>query len=361
MDPDAVDELSSGRTTGASTGETGGGSGTRAGGDDGRVPHGGTEDPLVLDFSANTNPSTPDGIARVSDAALSTARSYPSDEYYEYRAAAAEYVGCEAPEVIPTAGGLASIRLTVATAVSPGDEVLVPSPSFGEYAREVRLQGGNPEFVRHDDLPETDPSRYALAVVCNPNNPTGDAYDADRLRAYAERCRAAGTLLLVDEAFLGFTAEPTLAGHEGVVVARSLTKLFGLPGLRAGFAVASGEHRDRLDTARLTWGLGVPAACVGTHCMRQAEFVAETRERVASERARMRDRLGTRYEVFPSDAPFLLLDVGSDGAVDDFRETVGEYDIAVRDARTFRGLDRHVRVAVRRPYENDLLLDALDV
>lgn len=358
MDPDAVDDLYS--SDGREDGPAGPADGSAAG-SDGRVPHGGTEDPLVLDFSANTNPTIPSGVARVYEAAMSAARSYPSDDYFEYRAAAAEYVGCEGAEVVPTSGGLAAIRLTVATTVEAGDEVLVPYPSFGEYAREARLQGGQPAFVPHDELLDTDPAEYAVAVVCNPNNPTGDAYDADRLREYADRCRAVDTLLLADEAFLGFTDEPTLAGLEGVVVARSLTKLFGMPGLRAGFAVATGEYRDRLDAARIAWGLSAPAAAVGAHCMRQAEFVAETRERVADERARMRDRLATRYRVAPSDAPFLLLDVGSPERVDGLQERLRAEDIAVRDARTFRGLDQHVRVAVRLPYENDLLLGALDV
>ena len=354
MNPDAVDEV---RSSGGGAHVSGGDPGTEAG----RVPHGGMADPQVLDFSANTNPSTPDGVARVYKTALSAARSYPSDDYCEYRTEAAGYVGCEGQQVVPTAGGLGAIRLAVATAVSPGETAVVPYPSFGEYAREIRLQGGVPEFVPCEEVPGTDPSGHALVVVCNPNNPTGGAYDASRLRAYADRCREAGTPLLADEAFLGFTDEPSLAGHDGAVVARSLTKLFGLPGLRAGFAVATGECRDRLDTARRAWELGTPAACVGAHCMGREEFVAETRERVARERERMRGRLAARFDVYPSTAPFLLLDVGTGGAVDDLRGTVREHDIAVRDARTFRGLDRHVRVAVRRPRENDLLLDALDV
>jgi len=362
MDPDAVDELgSSDGATRASPGDSGMEPGPGTDGDDGRVHHGGTTDPHLVDFSANTNPSTPSGVTRVYDAALSAARSYPSDDYYEYRAAAAEYVDCEGPQVIPTAGGLSAIRLAIATAVSPDEPVLVPYPSFGEYAREVRLQGGTPEFVRHTDVLGTDPTEYALVVVCNPNNPTGDAYDAHQLRAYADRCRQAGTPLLVDEAFIDFTDEPSLAGQEGVVVARSLTKIFGLPGLRVGFAVTTGECRDRIDTARQAWGLGAPSASVGAYCMRQTDFVEATRERVADERERMRRRLAHRFDVYPSDAPFLLLDVGTSAAVDEVRAGAREHGIAVRDARTFRGLDRHIRVAVRRRDENDRLLDALDV
>ncbi|MFB6075145.1 MAG: aminotransferase class I/II-fold pyridoxal phosphate-dependent enzyme [Haloarculaceae archaeon] len=351
MDRDAVDAL------------RGADDGSRPPGTDasGRVAHGGTEDPWLVDFSANVNPHIPDGTARVYEAALSAARSHPSDDYCEFRAAAAESLDCEAPQIIPTAGALAAIRLVVGTAVGAGDAVLVPFPSFGEYAREVRLQGGEPTFVRDADLLAADPAEHALAIVCNPSNPTGLAYDPSELRAFADRCRAAGTLLLVDEAFLGFTEHPSLAGREGVVAVRSLANLYGLPGLRAGFAVAAGECRERLETARLPRAIGAPAAAVGAHCLAADEFVADTRERVRTERARMRDQLSTRFEVRPSAAPFLLLDAGTPDAVDDLLEEAREAGLSLRDARTFRGLDSHVRVAVRLPDENDRLLDALAV
>lgn len=329
--------------------------------DAGRIPHGSADDPWLLDFSANTNPTTPEGTARVYESALAASRSYPADDYCAFRAAAARYVGCEARQVIPTAGGLGALRLAVATGVCEGDRALVPIPSFGEYAREVRLQGGEPDFQPADEITSIDPSPYAIAFVCQPNNPTGQATDPDRLADFAERCRATETRLVVDEAFIDFTALRSLAGQPGVVVARSLTKVFGLPGLRMGFAVATGRIRDRLDAARRTWGVSAPAAAVGAHCLSDREFIAETRERVESERERMVDRLSTQFDVHDSEAPFLLLDVGEPAAVDHVLETARDAGIALRDARTFRGLDRHVRLAVRLPYENDLLLEALDV
>ena len=322
----------------------------------GRVPHGGSDDPDLLEFSANTNPKTPDGVEAVYADALDASRSYPNDGYPEFRAAAAEFAGVEDPErVVPTPGGLAALRLAFATSVAPGDSVLVPYPSFGEYAREVRLQGGNPEFVPAAEVLAADPADHAAAVVCNPNNPTGRASDHDALRAFAAECRDADCLLVVDEAFLGFTDRPSLAGTEGVVVARSLTKLFGLPGLRAGFAVATGREREALETARRAWNLGTPAAAVGAHCLRDGEFVAETRERVRRERARMADALGERFEVHPSEAPYLLVDVG-DRDPGRVVAAARERGVAIRDATTFRGLDSHVRVAVRLPEENDRLL-----
>ncbi|WP_343161530.1 threonine-phosphate decarboxylase CobD [Natrialba sp. INN-245] len=330
-----------------------------------RVPHGGETDPDVLDFSANTNPRTPKGVEELYAAALEESRRYPDDGYPSFRAAAAEFVGCSPERVVPTPGGLAAIRLAMEIALEPGDEVLVPYPSFGEYAREVRLQGARPRFVRYDDLLELRTAALesaAVAVVCTPNNPTGDAADPDALAAFADRCGDAGTTLLVDEAFLGFTELPSAAGfeRENVIVARSLTKLFGLPGLRAGFAVATGDRRDTLETARRTWSLGTPAARVGAHCLRDGEFVAETRDHVERERERIREALERRFDVHPSDAPFLLCDVG-DQNVDELLESAREGGVAIRDATTFRGLDAHIRVAIKDRERNDRLLGALGV
>lgn len=323
-----------------------------------RVAHGGSDDPAVLDFSANTNTETPPGVEAVYGEALDSSRRYPNDTYPGFRAAAAGYVGCDPEQVVPTPGGLAAIRLAIETTVDSGESVLVPTPSFGEYAREAELQGATAAFVAHDRLLDADPADHALAVVCTPNNPTGEAYDLDALRAFAARCRDADTRLLVDEAFLGFTDLPSLAGEEGVIVARSLTKLFGLPGLRAGFAVATGAELDALKTARRTWNLDVPAAAVGTHCLRAAEFVAGTRRRIERERKRLREGLSADFDVSPSDAPFLLLDVG-DRDVDDLLAHARRHGLVLRDARTFRGLDSHVRVAVKDADANDRLLEVL--
>ena len=323
-----------------------------------RVPHGGEVDPDVLDFSANVNPETPPGVEAVYRDALEASRRYPPEPPVGFQEAAASYLDCEPERIVPTPGGLAAIRLAIGSTVGPGDSVLVPEPSFGEYAREVRLQGARPAFVPHDELLAADPAGHAMAIACNPNNPTGDAYDDADLREFAGRCREAGATLLVDEAFLGFTDRPSLAGEPGVVVARSLTKLFGLPGLRAGFAVTEGDRLAALQAARRPWNLGTPARRVGEHCLHQDAFVEASRERVRTERSRMRAALEDRFDVHPSESPFLLLDVGGRD-VGGVVGAVRELGIAIRDATTFRGLDSHVRVAVRLPEENDRLLEAL--
>lgn len=324
-----------------------------------RTQHGSSDDPSLLDFSANTNPVIPTGVEAVFRESFQDARSYPAEPSTAFRETAAEYVGCAPEQVIPTPGGLAAIRLTIALTVEDGDSVLVPAPSFGEYAREATLHGGEPTFVSQNEILDADPSGHSLAIVCNPNNPTGNAYPPATLHRFAKRCRASGTVLLVDEAFLGFTEYPSLAGTEGTVVARSLTKLFGLPGLRAGFAVATGHLQRALSGARRTWNVSVPALKTAIHSMRDTQFVEETRCRVARERSRLRAALAEQFDVYESDSPFLLFDVG-ERSVDSLVEGAREQGVVLRDARTFRGLDNHVRVAIRLPEENDRLCEVLD-
>ncbi|RRJ32500.1 aminotransferase class I/II-fold pyridoxal phosphate-dependent enzyme [Halocatena pleomorpha] len=322
-----------------------------------RVEHG-SDTAVRYDFSANCNPRIPDGTRDVYRAAFERARSYPGG-YDAFRRAAAAFVGCAPQQVIPTAGGMAAIRLTIETTVTASSSVLVPTPSFGEYAREVHLQDATPVFVPFEELLTSDPGDHALVVVPTPNNPTGGLPGRDELLAFVDRCRSAGTVVLVDEAFLGFTDQSSLAGTPGVVVARSLTKLFGLPGLRMGYAVATGGMNEQLHNAVEPWAMGVPSAAVGAHCLAASEFVTRTRERVRRERKRLTEALSVRFEVAPSRAPFLLVDVGDDPGPDSIRRSLRAAGIAVRDGTTFRGLDTHIRIAVRTSEENTRLIDAL--
>ncbi|WP_396610584.1 aminotransferase class I/II-fold pyridoxal phosphate-dependent enzyme [Haloferax sp. S1W] len=322
------------------------------------VTHGGTADYSLVDFSLGSNPERPSGLTSVYESALSTSRRYALDDYSEFRVAAADFVGCDPAHVVPAAGVLEGLRLAIGVTVSPGESVAIPEPCCGEYAREVRLQGGEPRHVPYDEMLDiVDPDEHAAVILSYPNNPTGEAYPSNELREFAEACRRANTPLLVDESYLGFTRLPSTAGLDGVITLRSVTNVFGVPSLRAGFAAATGELRNKLDRARCTWVLSAPAVDVATFCLQQTAFVAETRDRIETERPRVVDelrRLG--YDPYPSDSSLVLFEAPD---VDTVLHETRKRDLAVRDARYYRSLDSHVRISVRRPCENDRLLDAL--
>ncbi|KAB1192349.1 aminotransferase class I/II-fold pyridoxal phosphate-dependent enzyme [Haloferax sp. MBLA0076] len=322
------------------------------------VTHGGTADHTLVDFSLGSNPERPPGLAGIYESAFSTSRRYSLDDYSEFRVAAAEYVGCDPDQIVPSAGVIEGLRLAIGVTVSPGDTVAIPAPCCGEYAREIRLQGGEPVHVPYDRiLDDVDPGEHAAVILSHPSNPMGSAYPTSDLRAFVDECQSADTPLLVDESFLGFTRLPSTAGLDGVITLHSVTNVFGVPSLRAGFAAATGELRDKLTRARCTWVLSAPAVEAATYCLKQEEFLEETRDRIARERPRMVSELETfGYEVYPADSSLVLF------RADDVDRVLGETrkrGYAVRDARYYRGLDSHVRINVRRPHENDGLLDAL--
>lgn len=322
-----------------------------------RLSHGGTPDPQLLDFSLPSNPTIPPGVAGIFESTLQAARRYPPADFTAFRSAAADVVGVGPDQVIPAPGPEVSLRLVFGALLEPGDRALIPAPSCAEFGKEARLQGADTDSLPHDEVTDEDPTAYDVIVLCNPNNPTGDAYPVDELRSLAERCRAAGTHLVINEEFLPYADQSTFAGVPGVVVIRSPTVSSGLPGIRAGYIVADGTTRDRVEASTLPWGLSTPAAEIGTYCLRQTEWREKTTARVARERERIADRLAERFEVSPSDAPFLLFDVG-DEAVADVMDEARAGGAVVRDARDFPRIDNNVRVTVRRSEENEQLLEA---
>ena len=331
-----------------------------------RVPHGGVEDPGVLDFSANTNPAVPVGAEVV------FARSFARCDRYRvshprYTAAVADMCACPQSWVLPTGGGIAALSLAITALVERDATVTVAGPTFGEYARLVHIAGGQLRSVALNQLDTTHVSTSDLVIVCTPNNPCGRLISAER-RADLLRVAAAEEVpVLLDEAFIDFTEMPSAAGHPAAVVARSETKLFGLPGLRAGALIVPPAYRDRVNAVCDPWPIGTPAATVAAYCLRQVPFIEATRHRVGIERTRMRSALEPSYEVSPSAAPFLLcrprhpsaLALDPSDPVGDLCDRAAAADIAIRDARSFAGYDQHIRVAVRRPHENDRVLALL--
>jgi Histidinol-phosphate/aromatic aminotransferase and cobyric acid decarboxylase len=330
------------------------------------VQHGGVEDPGVLDFSANTNPAVPVGAKTV------FARSFDRCDRYrvshpEYTAAVADLCACPRSWVLPTGGGIAALSVAITALVERDATVTVAGPTFGEYARLVQNAGGQLRPVALMDLDTTDVSDSDLVIVCTPNNPCGRLISADRRADLLHAAAAEGVPVLLDEAFIDFTEMPSAAGHPAAVVARSETKLSGLPGLRAGALIVPPAYRDRVEAVRDPWPIGTPAAAVAAYCLRQVSFIEATRRRVGIERTRMRSALEPSYEVSPSAAPFLLcrprhpsaLALDPSDPVGDLCDRAAAADIAIRDARSFEGYDQHIRVAVRRPHENDRLLALL--
>lgn len=318
--------------------------------------------PGHLDFAVNVWPGGPPEWLRAElGASLERISSYPDEA--EATAALAERHARRPEEVLPLNGAAEAFWL-LAAVLRPRRAVVV-HPTFTESEAALRAYGR--PVVRVFRYPETfavDPAAVPddadLVVVGNPNNPTGNLEAARTIEALARP----GRVLVVDEAFMEFCpGEPeSLAsrpGLPGLVVVRSLTKLWSIPGLRAGYLLAPVDLVARLRERRQPWPVNALALTAMVACARaqaegrkRAEEAAEAREVLA---ARLAEIPGLR--VWPSAANFLLLRVPDGSALHD---ALLVRRMAVRPAGTFPGLTPdHLRVSVRRPEENERLIEAM--
>lgn len=319
--------------------------------------------PGALDFAVNVHgDGPPEHVRKAIDAALADIAAYPDDG--PTRKAVADRHGRDPNEVAMTAGAAEAFWL-LPQALRVRHAAVV-HPSFTEPEAALRAAGVRvSQVLRTPESgwaldPDAVPDDADLVVVGNPNNPTG-ALDA--AADVARLCRP-GRVTVVDEAFMDFVADETasVAGRDdlpGLVVVRSVTKLWGLAGLRAGYLLAPAGIVERLDAARQPWPVAAPAlaavaACVGDDAWRRraAEQVAAARAGIVEELRRL-----SGVTVWDSAANFLLLWVPEGPRA---VRALAREGIAVRPS-TFPGLDEHhIRVAVRTPEDNRRLADALD-
>ena len=327
--------------------------------------------PGLVDLAVNVRlPAPPPWLADVVADSLRDLGRYPDPT--PATLAIARRHGVDPACVLPTAGGAEAFTL-VARAV-PGAEPVVVHPQFTEPEAALVAAGRavSRHVLRREDGFRVDPAVFGpegehagadLVVVGNPTNPTGVLHRADDLRAL----RRPGRVVVVDEAFMdAVPGEPeSLVGPDldGMLVIRSLTKTWGLAGLRAGYVVGDPALVGGLRAVQPPWSVSSPAvaatvACVSARAVAEAEAAALTyaADRGVLVRALAKAGLSTAA---PSHAPFVLVDTSPLGT-GSVREDLARLGFAVRRGETFPGLGpTWVRMAVRDPETSRAVVAAL--
>ncbi|MER6992843.1 Rv2231c family pyridoxal phosphate-dependent protein CobC [Saccharopolyspora hirsuta] len=320
----------------------------------------------LLDFAVNVRLDRPPAWLRQRlAAALDGLGRYPSAaDDLAARAAAAARHGRDATEVLLLAGAaegfalLPSLRPRLAALVHPSfTEPELALRNAGVEVTRVQLDPADGYRLDADAVPE----QADLVVLGNPTNPTSVLHPAAEIK----RLLRPGRVVVVDEAFSDTVpGEPeSLAGcrEPGLLVLRSLTKMWGLPGLRAGYALGAPELLAELGRTRPHWPINslvleAVIACCEPSALAESERAAvEFEEHRAGLVAELSAIPGLRVAL-PARAPFLLLRV--DGG-EQVRAELRARGVAVRRGDTFPGLGAdHLRVAVRDPEQNALLIKA---
>ncbi len=296
----------------------------------------------VLRFDQNT-PSLP-GIPQIPLAeSFARLNEYPDGTYRELREAAAAYVGLGAeswPQIVVGAGADDLILLCARTFLSGGRRAAIATPTYVVYRQASQLAGaGVGEEIEGADL----------IWRCNPNNPTGEVVAAAELVALARSVPRVP--VVVDEAYVEFGGESVvlfLAEAPNLIVLRTMSKAFGFASLRVGYAVASPNVAAVLEERRAPAPIAGPASRIAAAALRDPRLdVVET----VAERERVRQALSaTGLDAPPTATNFVYVRSG--------KPLAAELEAKGLVVRSVAG---GIRITVRKPVDNDVLLRALGV
>jgi histidinol-phosphate aminotransferase len=322
----------------------------------------------IVRLSSNENPYGPSEAALAAmRQAFSLAWRYPDEAADELAADLAKLHGVPADHILLGDGSSEILKLCADAFTGPGRSVVVAEPTFEAVARYAQVRGA--EVVRvplatgyRHDLDKMLPAGAGLVYVCNPNNPTASLTPAADLRAFLDRVPA-GTAVLVDEAYAHYaegrdweTMLPRIADHPGLIVARTFSKIYGMAGLRCGYAVAQPATIGRLHEQQSFDSINIMALAAARASIADAGHVETGRRRNREMRTFVQSGLESMgYPAIPSETNFLMTDL---------RKDVGPVIAALKQqgvevGRRFPAMPTHLRVTVGTRPQMETFMTAL--
>jgi histidinol-phosphate aminotransferase len=327
----------------------------------------------IAQLASNESPFGPHPtVVEAIRAAAAAMNRYPDPDATLLRRRIAERYETE-PGRVAVGNGSCEILLAAAEALcEPGAEIVYAWPSFSMYpylaaltgAREIRVPLAEGEFHDLDAMAADVTAATQLVIVCNPNNPTGTHLLAAQVATFCERIPAHVTIAL-DEAYVEFQTDDDpdatidlLAEFPNLVVLRTFSKVYGLAGLRVGFALGSAKFRAAVDAVRQPFSVNALAQAAAAEAILHQDDVAERVERTLVERVRVEEGLRELgLSTAETQANFSWIDLG-DADEKEVVDALAERQIAVRPGRPL-GDSGHIRVSYGTVAENDRFLTAM--
>jgi len=327
----------------------------------------------IAQLASNESPYSPhEKVVEAIRGAATAMNRYPDPDATLLRRRIADRYEVE-PGRVAVGNGSCEILLAAATALcEPGSEIVYAWPSFSMYpylsalsgAREIRVPLDAGEVHDLDAMATEVTAATQLVIVCNPNNPTGTLVPAARVAEFCARIPGHVTIAL-DEAYVEFQAEDDpdstvdlLAEFPNLVVLRTFSKVYGLAGLRVGFALGSAKFRAAVDAVRQPFDVNAIAQAAAAEAVLHQDDVALRVERTVIERVRVEEGLrGLGLATAETEANFSWIDLG-DADETAVVAALAEQKIAVRPG-TPLGSPGHIRVSYGTAAENDRFLASL--
>jgi histidinol-phosphate aminotransferase len=333
----------------------------------------GSDSVARLASNESAEPPLPE-VVRAATRALGGLNRYPDPTNAELRRALADRYGVPAAR-IAIGNGSCDVLLAAGEALlEPGAEVVYAWPSFSVYPQLSAATGARAITVELDAEQRLDLDAIArevtvacrLVIVCNPNNPTSTAVSSERVAAFLERVPP-HVCVIVDEAYCEFRTDEDpdssldlLARHPNLALLRTFSKVYGLCGLRVGFALCGSDELPRaLDQVRQPFFCNAVAQAAATEALKHQDAVAERVVRTVAARIEIDERLrALGLSPSESQANFCWFDLGEGREEDDVVRGLAERGVLVR-AGSSLGRPGALRVTYGLPEENRRFLDAL--
>ncbi len=328
--------------------------------------------PALTRLSANENALGPS--AHVIAAIQREARHvhlYPDGASHALRNALGRRLEVAPDQIIIGNGADELLGLIALAALDPGDEVVLPQPSFEPYTTVALLAGAElrPSPLAGyetdlDDMLTRVTERTKVIVLCSPHNPAGTIIRGAPLVRFLRALGDDPPLVVLDEAYRDFCDDPDypdgvslLAQYPRLIVLRTFSKVAALAGLRVGYAIGGIDAVDRLNRVRAPYDVNRLGQVAALAALEDGEFWEMSRQVVLEERQFVERELTKRgYRFAPSQANFVLVDVGDAAGV---RERLLRAGLIVRDASPL-GFPGHLRISLGLRETNERLLSLLD-
>lgn len=331
----------------------------------------------ILDYSANINPlgfpaSVPDIIQRhIQDIIY-----YPDPEQQDLIDAASAYFKVNPENLVPGNGAAELIAMAIET-LRP-KKAFILSPTFSEYALACKVRSietilidlSPKDFIFDLEVFESiknDISPGDVVILCNPNNPTGKLIRKNLLKTIALELEKRKAYLFIDEAFMDFVEEDcSMVEHVGFItnllILKSLTKFFAIPGLRLGFLISNRNLIQRLYSFKAPWNLNTFAGFVGQEVLRDKEFIKRTKRYISQEKIHFHAKLKEIPEFYPfyPAANYIFVKLkGIDGKT--LASKLKDRGILIRRCANFPFLDdSYIRLAVRKQQDNKIFINTIN-
>ena len=317
---------------------------------------------------SNECPLPPDDVViEAAASAMREANFYPNSAW-ELRDALADFAGVEPQSVILGNGSTEIIDVVTRTFITPGDEAVIPVPTYAFFETQVRLNGGVPILVPTTtdlafDIPAIRAAvspRTKLIFLCSPNNPIGRSWTEEEVVAILET----GIPTVIDQAYLecgyGRSFAPLITRFPNLIVTRTMSKAFGLAAVRVGYGVADPAVIDLLLRVRIPFSVSLIGARACLAAVREPGYLDRRRRYISDERDRLFAALAALPGVvpWPSEANFITIDVTATGRPSsDYLADAKAEHLLVRRVAAHRLDGQYVRVTIGTREENDRFLE----